>query len=403
MKLTKYNRKRQIMANLIIGKCNGQMYENINKELYDKLIDWSEKNAQNGIIQGDKKWLEIRTNYCGGSSVASLIGKNPYKTCADFISERIGLTDGLSSQGNLFTQWGNLFEDVICEYFELAFNCKVYGADLFIRNESQPYLAYSPDGLTVINGNIVLLEFKCMFSRNSANNPPVYYVPQVKMGLTMIDLPTYGLLVEAVFRCCSWDQLDFNNYGYNLSFGQTKTNSSEILALGYIGFYFIGRKENLKNNLALLIKIFEDEYDGEFGNKENNFHCNDLGQTCEDFLTTLFAAFIESSSEKSQEEKNIVRIWYSPVIDAAKKQKPDYNDFIKFCNDKPYSNDISIIGVLPWKLFNIKLHYIEKDIKYLNDHYQKINSVMHFINICLKESDKKKIESMYHKFINEQL
>lgn len=174
------------------------------------LRDFVEKIAANGINQHSAEWHLAKRDTIGGSTIATIMGLNPYSSIRNVIMQKVGLE---KFGGDIKTRWGNLFEDVIKEYMEGVYGAKIYGENIYYADPGSP-VAYSPDGMCVRKfgreERICLLEFKCPYSRiPSKKTPPAYYVPQVKMGLDILKLPTVGTLVEAVFRQCT--RADFNN------------------------------------------------------------------------------------------------------------------------------------------------------------------------------------------------
>lgn len=65
---------------------------------------------------------------------------------------------------------------------------------------------------------LVLFEFKCPHSRVATNEIPSYYLPQVSIGMNIIDIMETAVFVQATFRRCSFDQLRYNtlhnSYGH---------------------------------------------------------------------------------------------------------------------------------------------------------------------------------------------
>ena len=71
----------------------------------------------------------------------------------------------------------------------------------------------SPDGyFEALDGSIVLLEFKCPFTRKIVvNKTPALYRDQVQTGLALSgELVTKGLFVDCCFRMCSLSHLGMN-------------------------------------------------------------------------------------------------------------------------------------------------------------------------------------------------
>lgn len=157
------------------------------------LQKWINTITVNGIIQRTPKWYHERELTIGGSSIGTIMGLNRFSCIKTFILERIKNIE----HNKLCMNWGTLFEDIIRSYTEQRYNCEIVGDDMFIKYNE--YLSYSPDGLSVIDNEIVLFEFKCPFSRKHSMNICKNYEAQIQMGLNVIDITSYGLLVQGWF------------------------------------------------------------------------------------------------------------------------------------------------------------------------------------------------------------
>lgn len=157
----------------------------------------------------------------GGSEMATVIGKNPYRTVDDMIVEKVQFfTTGVAADRDdaqmlLRTEWGH-----ICEPYSRQFICDLYDCDFYeiaasIVHVSEPRVRYSPDGVGVIRiqdaGNpsvpdrcmIALLELKNPYDRIAKTEIPKYYDPQVCTGMDVIAMTEIGVYAECNFRCQS--------------------------------------------------------------------------------------------------------------------------------------------------------------------------------------------------------
>lgn len=214
-----------------------------------RIIDFVTNVASNGISQHTTEWLQAKKTTVGGSTLASVIGCNPYE--ADWVKgimTRVGLEPFAGAK--VKCSWGNLFEDVIKIYVERLYKTKVHGEDIFYLPSDGPLsgrIGYSPDGLCVIDNDVlrkkyikryhdisqlpageksnVLLEFKAPFNRRVDEDIPGYYLPQPLMGMDVLRdkdgrLCDMSLFIEAVFRVCDYIQIDdgrlHRNYPSNM-------------------------------------------------------------------------------------------------------------------------------------------------------------------------------------------
>jgi hypothetical protein len=314
-----------------------------------ELIAWVNDVAQNGIVQQTPAWLVARETTFGGSTIAALIGLNPYSSAEKTMRQKVGLE---KFGGDIKTRWGNLFEDVIKKVFELSHGTRVYGENLYYIKPNTPF-AYSPDGLCVMNvqsrEQICLVEFKCPFSRNPTKKPPAYYVPQVRMGLSLLDLPSVGILVEAVFRRCTREM--FNN-------GATTTETvprppSKPLYKGVVVFWCDG--------------------------------CSAAGMADRDIgaepIETL-AELLEHMTDGNVHTAFTVA---------------DSGDPALLARDL-YPRNCMPLGYLPWKLLQIVEHTITKEENFLAPHMDKINEFAGLVTACLGRTAEEKEEILTNYF-----
>ncbi len=174
------------------------------------LDNWIE--SQSKIRQHSEDWHNVRSTTIGGSSVGTILGLNRYCTIRKFVEDKINNV----SESKLCMNWGTLFEDILKECVEHTYDCKITGENMFVQYNN--YITFSPDGLAVVNDDIVLFEFKCPYSRGYSKSINPCYTAQVQMGLGIIDIAKYGILVQG------W-------------FNKLPTHESEEKYHGIIGFY----------------------------------------------------------------------------------------------------------------------------------------------------------------------
>jgi putative phage-type endonuclease len=378
--------------------------------LETKIRDWVKQKETNGIKQHDNNWLKARINTIGGSSIATIQGLNPYSSVKKLVKEKIGLAD---FQSNIMMQWGNLFESVMKSYVEYDKKCTVLGEDLYIEGKI-PSVAYSPDGLAAmelpargfdddpeeVDTKIVLCEFKCPFSRIPLRGPPKYYVPQVKMGLDVLNFPDIGLLAEGVFRRCS-----FGDLGFNPAFNKTPAARviGNTLAYGLIWFSCPLFPEPLikwQNDVEALADsgaakekplpavpagptkedptVPENPISPEEKGKTAPLFLFDFGKCPEDLLTAVL----------DQYNKGSVQVTYSTIIF---RDTPTEIPFLLAQHEKMAATP-GVIGFLPWKLFYVKYNFIEKESDYITPWLPKIIKITDIIAKCNEcDSNEKKI------------
>jgi len=194
----------------------------------------------NGIQQHTKEWLKAKECVVGGSQMAAIVGMNEYENSMSAAMGKLGFKE---IEGKFKMSWGNVFEDIIKNYVERYFNTTIYADNAFIPLDCGPlagHVAYSPDGLCIIDNNtliakyggryskinelkpdedsIVLLEFKAPYSRRTdPEKIPDYYIPQPLTGMDVIGPVVDGnvqkicdmsLFIECEFRLCEYAGID---------------------------------------------------------------------------------------------------------------------------------------------------------------------------------------------------
>jgi len=356
------------MLNLVVSDNTIEMNNDINKveydNLYTQMMNFIMNEKKNGITQGDEKWKKRRAYGIGGSQVASVMGLNPYCDLGKYVYDKLKITN---MNSRLVMQWGVVFEEVVAGYIENIFAAKIEGAEIFI--DRMP-LYYSPDGLMINENNntpeCVLLEFKSPYSRIPNGKVPVHYIPQVKMGLEIIDIAAYGLFVEAVFRRCSWEQLG-NKYVFDKQLKQTGT-AREVIAYGFFAIFGDRKKSNIDFSKSNII---------DFGN-------------CD--VATITDMFNNITKMNTDNDK--WQIEYSSIChcsarnDNFVKFKCDYNISVEKQSLKKLENELRLykqrdnfVGFMPWKLLRADIHRIDRSPGYLNPYMSIINEIADLIKI----------------------
>ena len=172
------------------------------------------QQRQTGLVQRSKAWVKARQHTIGASEIAALTGSSPWDNPKSLLLKKLHPPD-LSN--NVACAWGKLFEPFARAYIEWKHNTQVFGNTISLSlAESHPLygkVTCSPDGyFQALDGSIVLLEFKCPFTRRIAvNKIPALYRDQVQTGLSLSgEFVTKGLFVDCCFRMCSLSQLGLN-------------------------------------------------------------------------------------------------------------------------------------------------------------------------------------------------
>ena len=144
------------------------------------------------IVQKSNKWYEARYNLLTASTIASILGKNPYKSKLQLLEEKCKPFDENNSFENDATKWGNKYEDVVRKIYENMMHDKVEEVGLFIHDKYD-FIGASPDGICE-SGK--LLEIKCVWNRNVHSEIPIYYLLQCQLQMEVCDVDKCDL-----FQC----------------------------------------------------------------------------------------------------------------------------------------------------------------------------------------------------------
>lgn len=346
------------------------------KEIYTKkrqvLTQWVEDIAQNGIKQRTPEWLEARKNRVGGSSIVAFTDYKGFETVESFISRNLGR----KTDSNIYMNWGIVFEEVIMRYIETVFDIAVEADSAYCLNEKYPHCHYSPDGLALMEldkflfdtefnhrgllkklnipaeAKIVLLEFKCP-SAPVSDTMPEKYIPQLKMGMNMIDIAEIGLLVEANFKLsapedCAFDNPKFIDFKRGNTPCEKTAHTNMPLAIGH--FTILSSSANATND------IYADIYNG---------------GTADIFAELAKGGKIVSMELTLKTNKDYITKTYEFVGEANASDKASESNL--FCTTNLY-----------FKMFDISYHIVEKDDGFLDALQGKIKEAIDTINICME-------------------
>lgn len=214
-----------------------------------KLLKKYLKLHKNLSIQGSTEWYDDRKYVIGGSEMAAITGCGKFSTIHSLIAQKIGLS---SFNGNTATRWGSLFENITEMTFNILFlkDKKIYSLGS-VPHKTVPNHRYSPDGLCLLELGglqyIILLEFKSPLNSVPEKKIPTHYLPQIKSGMSTINIVDFGVFVSNMYRKCTLDQLNFNT-NYDTVFHKSDKNKrltfDSTIAHGIILFSIPKQKVN---------------------------------------------------------------------------------------------------------------------------------------------------------------
>jgi len=319
--------------------------------------------------QQTQEWRDERVHIIGGSEIATVLGNNKYSTMENLINIKLGLK---IFGGNICTRWGTSFESVVVAILEREYNTKVMNTgSIGGLNENGVYIqTYSPDGLAIINGDIVLLEIKSPYSRIPSGIVPKEYMDQVLLGLGTIPVAKSALFVDACFRTCTYSEWDYN--------GVCNTRVKDIVFSEpiYLGFTITttqGDGNFIREHIKTLIsapnlteeKLIEDSmgYD----------------------VYQHFITHVVSTSRKFENAPTIcdpISLAYPPTEGGDiyfTDKREGYRDMHIETIKEYFRKNMIITSITFWKLFYLQKNKVERDPKYMENVREPIRNVLHTI------------------------
>lgn len=380
--------------------------------------------------QSSKEWLKSRSETIGGSEISTILGLNPYQKVKQLIEQKTGLTTFKKSAA----LWhGNIFEPILQLYTEKIFDTKVYETGS-LPYEKSNLIKYSPDGLAIIKLNklkkylkgynledqiynkslfnkneknelLVLLEFKNPYMRILKEDIPVYYVPQPRLGMQVIDIAEVSIFIESVFRFCSYsDIINLNNkYNRFYHFDRVPYINTPI-CYGTFSLYY--KKDNNSTELANILFLIEEYFKSNNYNKEYNLGNNILNKY--DLSKIKTKDIINKVMENIIDYKDIKVIYHNIYINDPEYHKSNeldvdnndlyyfntYNNNLNFNKEiHKIKNDIEsdseniYMGIMSYKMFDINIKPVFKNNPLTNEVLKKIEKVVDIIKKCNLEDD----------------
>lgn len=350
-------------------------------DLIDSFIDLH----NTGVKQRDSNWYKLMGTTIGGSEIAAIMGLSPFSSLYKIVETKIEICNGTKNweaEESLSCWWGTLFEDVIALVVEKDLGNPVKGTNICIqkveghRNSPDGYVVahlyikdnkyhiwttdLSPD--IIETSVILLLEFKCPFTRRVTGDIPKYYKPQVLSGLAVSPIAHKGLFVDAVFRKCSVDQLG-DNSEYDNTFHSNTYRGNYPVAWGSITIHIQQNKD---------INCVKDIY-------ENCFGIDYLANEANDIIDLGDVPYNIFHGVMSLVNNGTLLTTPSTVKFADGRGSTEVLDLRQ-------RNSCYIFAVLPWKLFDITYVPVEREPNFLENIYPLIQKVHRLVLEGLNDS-----------------
>lgn len=340
--------------------------------------------------QGSDEWKEQRMDRIGGSELATILKKNKYKSVNKLIMEKLNFD---RFTGSVVTYWGNVFEELIRLHTEEIFNCSVYETGSIPYHKG--YLSYSPDGVGVVSKQAIskymklshmklddshkeyltLFEFKCPHSRLPDYNVPEHYLPQITVGMNIIDIMEVGVFIQAVYRRCIFSDIAYNHM--HNGFGHFKRASCDGIPKE-TGFMVMHCDDTAYvSDLIDYIK-----------NESRNKFINGVLDISSIYESELFEEIMKECVNKRIKIDYTYREKYNEsVFQSDGMTKAFYNASLQYRATKALKKAIdkhgdTIVGILPFKLLDVFITPIAKDPTYIESTkaLSKAKSIVDCIN-----------------------
>ena len=330
------------------------------------------------------EWYKNRVGRFGGSEIYNII--NLKKTNINsFVNNFLYYKIVNKGQQFIFPCiFGNIFENEIKNLTEYNFKTEIF------EMGSVPYaklknIAYSPDGIGIVDNEIILFEFKCPISREIKSEVKYEYFCQVHTGLHVLEevLEGRAFYIEAEFKKCKLDDLinkdKFDNIFHNKFLDR---NFEELYKhFGMILFY---ENDTINNNTMTYDYI-------------------DYGEATQSEMEVLFFNVFK---------KNFKQIYLSDVVNGLIKAGNTNDILLKY---KELNNNFTIeeinylknllletckdkkgipVGILPWKSFNYNKIEMQKNPHFIcNEVKEKCIYFAHIIQYVTKLKENKNLNS----------
>jgi len=157
---------------------------------------------QNTIVSLTKEWYDIREKKISSTNISTIIGVNSFKSSEELLNDKIY---GLDKIDNIYTKHGNKFEEIAINILEQKLNISIEDIG-FKLSEKYNFLGATPDGITIFNKNIHLVEIKCPLTRKISGIPSFNYYCQMQTQMEVFDTE------ECIFFECNIKEITKSEY-----------------------------------------------------------------------------------------------------------------------------------------------------------------------------------------------
>ena len=157
---------------------------------------------KNTIASQTQEWYDIREKKISGTNVSTIIGTNNFKTKEELLSDKIYSLDKID---NIYTKHGNKFEEIAIDILENQLDISIEEIG-FGLSKKYNFLGATPDGITILNNKICLVEIKCPLKRKINGIPSLNYYCQMQTQMEVFDIE------ECIFFECNIEEITKSEY-----------------------------------------------------------------------------------------------------------------------------------------------------------------------------------------------
>jgi hypothetical protein len=341
--------------------------------------------------QGSVEWLKSRYFSIGGSEIATFMtdipSNKPYQNMRKLMETKLGID---LFRGNKYTRWGNLCEELTRLFAENIFCTEIFETGSLPG--SIPHHHYSPDGLGIVDKEHIkkyvseehydslpsvccaLFEFKNPYSRIPDGRIPVHYMIQVQTGLNDIAQTDVGVFLDMVVRPCSLEDLDWSPKYSTRDFRDPITFTDPV-SIGFIGFAYPTDDET-EHSLDDAVDVDKIDFSKSRPHKTEidvDFdEIIDFGDTTEKNFYTVSQRVVNKH----------IKPYYTNPIPGKFRFYHEYEKFEEHCRKE----NLTIIGILPYKVFDVRISTVEKRLGFIKPHHVK--KIVKAIKIIKKYKDR---------------
>ena len=168
---------------------------------------------KNTIVSQTQEWYEIREKKISATNVSTIIGINNFKNKEELLSDKIY---GLDKIDNIYTKHGNKFEEIAIDILENQLDISIEDIG-FGLSKKYNFLGATPDGITILNKNICLVEIKCPLKRKINGIPSLNYYCQMQTQMEVFNIEKcifFECNIEEITKLEYRNSKDKSNMGY---------------------------------------------------------------------------------------------------------------------------------------------------------------------------------------------